>query len=132
MGDKSKWEKERSGDSTAATGTGTSRTAITMLPGDNSPLRELGKVKIRDVIRGAMIYGKVQHLVKITIIKVAIPADRQDGAAHYICRSPRIVGSMQFFHVTVIITRMDQVNQKSADGHIGNRKKIVKFDAMPG
>ena len=101
-----------------------------MISRHDSPLVELRQIEVANVARSAMIHGKVEHLVEVTVIQGAIPSDGQGIAAHDTCSRGWVEGIGQPLHIPLVISALDEELQEPANRHVGDREQPVEDDAV--
>ena len=74
--------------------------------------------------------GHVEHLIKITIIQLSVPADRDHGSTHDAGGGLGVVGRDQPAHIGFMLIGADEEFQEAADRHVGERVETVENDAV--
>ena len=68
-------------------------------------------------------------MLKITVIKAAVPGDIDQGTAHEAVHRCRVEGGGQFFHIGVVISRLCKPCFEPAEGHVGKGEQSREPDA---
>ena len=71
-------------------------------------------------------HEKLPGKIKITIVKITVPGDRNQGSTHQTVDRTRIETRIKLSHIVVQIVRFDQPLAEPAQGHIGKIKQVVE------
>jgi len=69
--------------------------------------------------------------VKITVVKISIPGDRNEGTTHESLYRLRIEVGSEFLHVCFIVAGSFEPGTKPSEGNIGKGKEVVEDDPPP-
>ena len=82
------------------------------------------------MIRGAVVDGKAKHLIKIAIVKSAVPGNRQSFSAHDLFKGGFVKRSHESRHIIIVIISSLQIVQISANWHIGDTEQVIEHDTV--